>query len=332
MLGLGLFTLIWAGCATSRSAPAVPGESVLAATAQAATVPPSPSVGPVDDVMATVCGEPIPMSSLCELLIEANGLPLAQQLIAEELVRQESVRRGVDVTEKEIQAESDLTLKQMFPQIDQAPQREQLLAQLLQQRNMTPKVWQIVMRRNAHLRRMVADTVSIDQKQLEDEFAGEYGRKVRVRHIQVPTLQAAQEVLRRVNGGEDFLKILEEVSTSTTASEGGLLPPIGKTTPIPPAIREAALAMTEVGEVSQPVQTATAFHILKLEEIIKPQDVGLADVRGRIEDALLQRNVRNAQNALLMDLLKNADTQGHIQYVNPTLREQASQAKQSPSP
>ena len=280
-------------------------------------------------VMALVRGQAIPMSSLNEQLVQIYGLQASQQLIASELVRQEAQRQNITVTVAEENAENGRTLSRMFGQIDDANQRDQLLAQMLVRRDLSRQQWQWVMRRNALLRKIIEPTIEVTDEQIADEFALQFGRKVKVRHIQIASLVDAQDIIRRLKNGEDFIKLAMAESLNPTASDGGLLPEIGrKTTSVPPAIRNAALAMKTVGEVSDPSQVSTTCHILKLEESIDPVDVKIEDVSDQLADALREKLIAAKQQQVLKQLFQQAQQAGEIQYINPILKAQMDKLQQ----
>jgi parvulin-like peptidyl-prolyl isomerase len=80
--------------------------------------------------------------------------------------------------------------------------------------------------------------------------------------------------------------------------------------------------MTRVGEVSDPVQVGSRFHILKLDRIIEPKDVEFEEVKDAIAADLRERMVRTAANLLLVGLMQSAV----VEFVDPSLKAQADRA------
>ena len=278
--------------------------------------------------MAYVNGQPIAMSDLHDLLVRGYGLPIAQQLIANELARQAARNKGVSATEEEVQREHEMTLEQTFAQAENARQREQMLDQLLAERSITRGQWMLIMRRNALLRKLVPPQMQVTEAELREEFGRQYDRKAVIRHIEVASLSEAQKV-RQLAEKEDFARLVQKHSIHASRANGGLLPPIGASTAqVSPAMRDAALALKTVGELSDPVQTGMTFHILRLEEIVEPKEAKLADVRDKITASLKERKVRVFQNQMLARMIQEAK----IEYVNPALKAQADRLAAPPKP
>lgn len=320
-----------AGCVDGKLRPLVASTHVEAATQPAAATEGASRSNPADsDVMAYVNGRAIYMNELNDFLVRSYGLSVAQQLIAGELVDQEARKKNISVTEADVQAEIDGMLGQVFAGVSEDQQRKQLLEQMLVQRNISHKQWELIMRRNALLRKLAAPTIAaVTDEELRKEFGSRYGRKVEVRHIQAASLAEAQQI-RKLAETEDFATLAKKHSKNLSAKDGGLLPPIGEDTPtVPPAIRQAAVALKKVAEVSHPIQVGTTFHVLRLERIIEPQDADFADVKDELAAELHRRRIYSTQQQLLLQLIREAKRTGKIEYVHPVLKDHASEAERS---
>lgn len=88
--------------------------------------------------------------------------------------------------------------------------------------------------------------------------------KVEASHILVSTKEEAEEAKKRIDAGEAFEDVAQEVSQDTgSASQGGKLAETSPSTYVP----EFANAITtlEVGKVSDPVQSQYGFHIIRVD-------------------------------------------------------------------
>lgn len=102
--------------------------------------------------------------------------------------------------------------------------------------------------------------------------------QVHVAHILVATQEEAQAVLARLQGGEDFAAVAAEVSTDTSNNTtGGDLGWFGQGTMVA-EFETAAFALTEIGQLSEPVETQFGWHILKLIEGPEDRPLGDAEV------------------------------------------------------
>ena len=119
------------------------------------------------------------------------------------------------------------------------------------------------------LRDKILDEITKDIPQEEEQ--------VWARHILVETEEEAQEVMDRLDAGEDFATLAQEVSTDPgSAVNGGDLGWFGRGRMVP-EFEETAFAL-EIGEISDPVQSDFGWHIIqKLGHEIRPIDAATYD-------------------------------------------------------
>ena len=147
-----------------------------------------------------------------------------------------------------------------------------------------------------------------------------------VRHIQSEKLTEAREAREALRNGADFAELAAKVSKNASAAKGGLLPPVGpnpKT--LPKALHKVAWAMKEPGEISDPIQAGTSYHILYLERVIEAQDVKFSDVNDKLASQVRSGKIRAASNTLLQEMIRKAE----IKWIDPVL---AGQVPPSPRP
>ena len=126
-----------------------------------------------------------------------------------------------------------------------------------------------------------------------------------VRHILVADLATAQEVLDKLEAGEDFSALLSQngtdpgMETEPIPSLGYLVGPYPTKVAYLPEFKEAALTLTEVGQYSGIVETESGFHILRLESKLPGGTKPLSQVYDAIHAMLLKADQSEQLTALL---------------------------------
>ena len=110
-------------------------------------------------------------------------------------------------------------------------------------------------------------------------------------HILVATEEEARAVIERLNAGEDFAAVAQEVSIDTgSGAQGGELGWFGPGMMVPEF--EGGVAGLETGAVSEPIESQFGFHVIRLNETRPVEPPPLEQVRGEIEAQLQQEAVQ----------------------------------------
>ncbi len=105
---------------------------------------------------------------------------------------------------------------------------------------------------------------------------------VRVKHILVEDEATANDLVKRIDAGEDFDTLMAEFGTDPgmqaepNKSLGYLL---GSNTSFVPEFKAAGLALANVGEHSAPVKSQFGYHIIKLVEKLQSGDRAFEDIK-----------------------------------------------------
>jgi peptidyl-prolyl cis-trans isomerase C len=108
-------------------------------------------------------------------------------------------------------------------------------------------------------------------------------------HILVATEEEALAVIARIEGGEDFAAIAQEVSLDTgSGASGGELGWFGPGMMVP-EFEQAVVVLAEGGgngTISPPVQSQFGWHVVRLNETRPQEPATLDEMRPQLEDQL----------------------------------------------
>jgi parvulin-like peptidyl-prolyl isomerase len=248
ILSIAAFALAACGGASSEVAATVNGTDIT-----------------VGDVEANIDPEEGTISK--EMFAQFLGFEI-QWVILDEAVDERF--EGVEFTDEEVQAESD----RIF---DESNAAEETREEFLAARSITEEFLQTIARQRL-IDQAVRDQLSggvEDPTQEEIDTAIEGARdeltRVCVSHILAGTQEEAQQVLDRLQAGEDFAQIAAEVSTDGSAEGGGVLP-CGPPSGYVPPFAEATL-VAPIGDVyPEIVETEFGFHVLLVTERTIPTE------------------------------------------------------------
>jgi parvulin-like peptidyl-prolyl isomerase len=301
--------------------PAAPAPAA-ARGGDATLATPAPTTAPADDIVARIGNRSVTRSQLTKPLIEAHGLSVLVNLAQLEVAKENVINAGLTVTPDDIAREEELTMKMLFPKIEKADYPD-ALRQFLQQQNISRSEFQIIIERNAYLRKLAEPVIEqqVKEDDLYQAFLVLYGEKVKVRHIQVSNMVEIAEAKRRLAAGEKFEDVARALSRNArTAGLGGELPAFARMTQgLPESFKEAAFAL-QVGEVSDAVQSDGAYHLIKLDQRIPPTAVKFEDVKESVRETLKEQALQQAVQQMLNQLAEQVRL--NLKVYEPALKEQ----------
>jgi len=110
--------------------------------------------------------------------------------------------------------------------------------------------------RGAILRTKVMEAIAVDVTNEEEQ--------VWARHILVTSLDEAEAIIERLNAGENFATLAQELSTDQgTKMNGGDLSWFGRGRMVP-EFEEASFALENIGDISEPINSVHGWHIIQL--------------------------------------------------------------------
>ncbi len=257
------------------------------------------TVGEFEDAMARFMPEGV--ADLGEDELRDLKRNLLNQLIEEELVVELARRNGIKVSTDELAAEV-ATIRLEFGEGEFDP--------VISSRYGSVEAWKEEIRRKLLVRKVVDELITTGVK-VSDEDAGAYyeanikdyvvPEQVRARMIVVETLQEAKGVRKGLKK-KDFSKKAGEVSISPEADDGGDLGFFGRGD-MPEEFEEVVFSL-KVGKISEVVESPYGFHIFMVEEKREGRELGFEDVKERIIDKLVRKEVDREFNKWISSLKK----------------------------
>jgi parvulin-like peptidyl-prolyl isomerase len=132
--------------------------------------------------------------------------------------------------------------------------------------------------------------------------------KVEARHILLRTYREAEEVMQKLNQGEDFIQLAKDYSIDLPLSrEGGQMAryPISKGEALPEL--DEILFLLAKGEISPIVETKFGFHIVRIDTIFPPSFKSFEEARKEIKERLTRQLHNQAYEEMVAQLEKDAD-------------------------
>ena len=264
-------------------------------------------------IAGTVNGEPIYRDELVAVLLKGRGATVLEELTLLEVVRQEAARRGIEADDEMVKAELDFILEDMAAGKSRR-EKQGLLEYMLRSRGITRAEFDVIVERQGLLRRLVDKKVAVSESMIAEEYQRQHGAKVTVRQIVVGDPRTIETAERKLAEGADFVELVREVSQDADSlGLDGLLGPFSQVDEqVPEAVRAAALALREPGELSDIIRyrqagvTGDRWALIRLEEVYPADGTPMAAVRGGLIDGLKRREIARRMYRLQQALREQA--------------------------
>jgi len=311
---LGGLTVL-AVCVTIRyfwgadPASAEPSRAPVSVPEPAQALQPRPAGRPVDNpapssqarVVAVVNGEEITREDLARECLRHYGKEVLESLCNKYLIILECQRRGISVTQEEVNGEIERMAKRFKLPVDQ------WLKMLKQERGIHPKqyandiIWPTLA-----LRKLAGERLQISKEELLTEYETLYGPAVKGRMIVCSDQQKAQQTRTEAAAKPtEFGNLAKERSEDlSSASLKGMVQPIRKHSGTP-EIERVAFEMRD-GDISPVIPIAGQYVIFQRESLIPARDVPLAEVQPHLEEMVRERKLKDVAGDVFRELQKVA--------------------------
>lgn len=148
------------------------------------------------------------------------------------------------------------------------------------------------------------DENPVKDEELKPEYDAQIAampREYHARHILVDDKAVADDITKRVQGGEDFAKVAKEKSKDSSAESGGDLGWFTLDSMVKP-FADAVVALEPGKITAAPVQSQFGWHVIKLEDSRASTPPAFEDVKDRVKQFVQRKKVQ----AYMEELRKNA--------------------------
>jgi foldase protein PrsA len=312
-IGLGLWFILGSGgCTGNQGSPANEDQGYPGLDSNPNAVSTQPvnkgggTAARVDGGVAPIGylnGVMIRSDQLQPQLVEAAGGQVLFEYVLDTQLAEELKRKKITLSEEQVKREEKLMLDGLDVDINQA---QRVLSELRERRGLGPVRFKQMLYRNAALRALVAVPAELSDLALRQEFEVLYGTRYEIRIITVESPTKAQEVLRRLRGGETFTDLAVQLSTDASRQQGGLLSPFNtQDESYPKAIRDQ-LEKLKVNQVSDPIALADGFVLIRLERKIEGGKPNFDDVKNQLTQSVNLRIQRVGMDQLVRTLMIKA--------------------------
>ena len=268
------------------------------------------------NVVAVVNGEEVNRDRLADLLIDMYGNEGLGMLIRRTLVKQESIKRNVTVTEEEIAERIEaLVGGQIKQQMKKGGLKdEDALKRELEKAKLTLDQYKKNIQKSFKLsngqveaellaEKIIKQTIKITDEELREAYEEQLGEKILARQIVLRTSRDAERNLERIKTGADFEALAKKESVDrNSASRGGKMRPFG-----PKGTIGKEVANLKNGEVSKIIKTDSGYHIIKIEKRIPRSMKKFSEVKEDLAKLVTAQKVQTRISPWLLNLTESAE-------------------------
>ncbi len=259
-----------------------------------------------DAIVATVNGQPILSSQLSNELLLRYGDRMLAAMLQELAIAQAAAEAGVTASDADV----DDRVQKLQTSIDmQAPRTGQSFTIWLAERKMSIIGLRAFIRSDLLLERMVENEVQVTDAEVADLWERNKAKfrqpdSMNVRHLCVPTKEEADRLRAEIVAGKNFgeLAIANSIDPYTKDRGGEF----GWITKGDKPFSMASFALTQDGELSQPVQTVMGWHVIQRIEFRPAATPNFEDVQADIRDQLEKQKLLQAIGAKRAEVLASA--------------------------
>lgn len=275
-----------------------------------------PAVAQKAGVAASVNEQPITEEKFRQTLLEWYGREILEEMIEAEVIAQAARRKGVSVTDQEVDARLQAIRERMDR--DAARGNGPAFEQWLEASGMTVPHYRAQVRTMMLLEALVKDEVTVSP----EEVARFYERNIKrfwrpalvnISVITVNTEQEAEIVYDLLTKrGESWASVAERYNTDPrtmkTGGEWGFCP--NDNSPI----MLAAFALERDGDISRPLAASGKWHVIKRLDRQSERTLPFEEVKAAIEADIRSRKTKQLMEETRVALMSAAHIQRFMQF------------------
>ncbi|MRH44123.1 foldase [Aquibacillus halophilus] len=245
-----------------------------------------------------------------EIVVETESGNVTKEEFYQELKNQtgETVLQDL-VMKKILESEYEIDESQVDEQLNELKEQygDQFEVVLQQSNYSSEDEFREALRLSLLQEKALTEGIEVTDEEIEQRYE-RLQTEYEASHILVESEEIANEVVQKLEEGEDFATLATEYSTDTqTAPNGGALGPITPGSMVPPF--EEAVYNLNVDEVSEPVQTEYGFHVIKVTAENEVEDLEpLEDMKEQLRREIANSKIDNAAaQAKLAQLMEDAN-------------------------
>ena len=247
------------------------------------------------EVVAIIYGNiPITREELGEFLIERYGKEKIDLFVNKLIIEKVCAARGIQVADAEVEAE----LNQYLTQANVT--KEAFVKNVLSPHHVTMYEWkEDNLRAELMMRKLIHDTVRVENDDLRKCFEAHYGEKVECQLILWPLTRGEHEIAIRQydqirQSAEAFDRVARTQASSRLAAAGGHMDPpsFGRWSTGNEIVEREVFKLHE-GEITPIIETPEGYAVFKLLKRIPPvANKKLEDVRAELEKEILDKKTK----------------------------------------
>lgn len=240
-----------------------------------------------------------------------------EKMIEKELFYQEAVKRGLQSDEEMIAAEREKTIQRLGG--------EQKFKIALKNVGLTDEQYQQTLRKKQLVKRFISIEINAKARPADEEIKDYYRRNKqrfmrpearRLRHILIsvqPEASAeerklkkaqAQEVIDRINAGEDMAAVAWNYSMGPYRVKGGDMGLVHRGRLYPDLEKE--VFKLQPGKLSGIIETIYGYHVVRVEGVEEARQLELSEVYDKIKAYLTESNEKQIREELVANLRAQA--------------------------